>query len=97
METNFQNEKERELWKIAKKRVGFKRHLASYIIVNAFLWAMWFIGDYSTGEDTRIWAAWPIWTSLGWGVGLAFSYFSAYGYNKLDAIEKEYEKLKQRY
>jgi hypothetical protein len=95
METNFQNEKERELWRIAKKRAGFKRHLASYIIVNAFLWAVWFIGDYASGEEKNIWRAWPIWTSLGWGIGLAFSYFNAYGYNKLESIEKEYEKLKK--
>jgi len=97
METNFQNEKERELWKIAKKRVGFKRHLASYSIVNGFLWAMWFIGDYSTDKEMSIWTAWPIWCTLGWGIGLAFSYFEAYSESKLNSIEKEYEKLRQRY
>jgi hypothetical protein len=94
METNFQTERGQLLWRMAKKRVEFKRHLASYLIVNAFLWAMWFIGDYATGEERNFLNAWPIWCSLGWGVGLAFSYFKAYGANKLDSVEKEFEKLK---
>ena len=33
-------ERDKQLWRIAKKRAGFKKHLASYIIVNGFLWAM---------------------------------------------------------
>lgn len=90
-------EKERELWKMAKKRIGFKRQLASYIIVNVFLWALWFIGDKENEGSHLIWFAWPLWCSLGWGIGLAFSFFDAYMVNKLGSIEKEYEKLKERY
>ena len=37
--------KDPELWEQAQKRVGFKRHLATYIIVNLFLWILWFLTD----------------------------------------------------
>jgi hypothetical protein len=34
--------RDEQLWRIAKKRAGFKKHLATYIIINGFLWAVWF-------------------------------------------------------
>ena len=34
--------RDKHLWRIAKKRAGFKKHLASYIIVNGFLWSVWY-------------------------------------------------------
>ena len=40
---------------------------------------------------------WPIWPTLGWGLGVAFNYFDAYSSpDKQSAIEREYEKLKSR-
>ena len=86
--------KDPELWRIASKRAKFKRHLAAYIIVNGFLWAIWFV---TVGKDEglgNIFAAWPIWSSLGWGMGLAFSYVNAYhNIGSKDDVEKEYDKL----
>ncbi len=94
METNLDNEREKLLWKMAKKRVGFRRQLASYIIVNSFLWALWLITDqHCYGNDT-ICIPWPIWCTLGWGVGIAFSYYGAFIANTPNAVEKEFEKLK---
>ncbi len=90
-------EKERLLWKQAKKRVDFRRHLATYIIVNGFLWATWFLtGRDFYYEEHTLRMPWPIWATLGWGIGLAFNFYSAYLGNKVDAVEKEYEKLKNR-
>ena len=80
-------ERDQQLWKIAKKRAGFKRHLASYIIVNAFLWGVWAF----SGHDESYW---PVWCSMGWGIGLAFSYYDAYHDNRDEDIMKEYQKLK---
>jgi hypothetical protein len=85
------------LWEIAQKRASFKRHLVSYVIVNAFLWAMW----YFSGErhsivnlDFRAYHfPWPLWTTLGWGIGLAFHFASAYVFPKANSVESEYEKL----
>jgi len=89
----METEKDKELWRVAKKRVGFKRHLASYLIINAFLWGLWW---FSKGDDNDNTFPWPAWTSLGWGIGVAFDYMGAYMSNKPNAIEKEYQKLKNQ-
>jgi len=87
-------QKDETLWRIARKRVAFKRHLATYVIVNAFLWALWYItaGRHAGLDDWYL--AWPIWTTLGWGIGLAFNYFAAYHeVDKDTATQREYDKL----
>lgn len=87
--------KDERLWKIAKKRADFQRSLASYFIVNAFLWALWWFtsGRHQHGFN---FVPWPVWPMLGWGVGLVFQYLNAYGGNSNDLAEKEYEKLKKQ-
>ncbi|HEY6160643.1 MAG TPA: 2TM domain-containing protein [Bacteroidia bacterium] len=86
-------EKDQRLWRMAKKRAAFKRHLATYIIINGFLWALWYIsGDRDEMRHERF--PWPAWCSLGWGVGLAFDFISTYmGGGKYSLAEREYEKL----
>lgn len=87
--------KDEQLWRIAKKRAGFKKQLASYIIVNGFLWILWWFtqGSASHREDS---IPWPAWASLGWGVGLAFSYYNAYLDNRENDVMREYQKLKDK-
>jgi hypothetical protein len=85
--------KDEMLWQIAKKRAAFKRHLTSYVIVNAFLWAVWFLSTRTYMDNERF--PWPIWVMVFWGIGLAFNYADAYLYNAKDAAEREYEKLKR--
>jgi len=97
METTHQSdgsENDKELWRIAKKRVGFKKHLTVYILVNCMLWIIWLLNDKNNNKGSNF--PWPIWPMFGWGVGLAFSYLDAYIFTKKDAIEKEYEKLKNK-
>ena len=84
--------KEQELWRLAKKRVSFKRHLLIYMIVNVFFWCIWWFDEDNRNKGEF---PWPVWSMLGWGVGLAFEYVSVYHSNKPDAIEKEYEKIKK--
>jgi hypothetical protein len=91
---NEMTEKERMLWKQAKKRVEFKRHLWTYIIINGFLWALWLFGGMDKNENEFM--PWPIWPTLGWGIGIVFNYFGAYHSDKAGAVEREYEKLKNR-
>lgn len=91
-----QQQRDERLWRMAKKRAGFKKHLTSYVVVNLFLWGIWWftLGQYgvSTGP-----VAWPAWVTLGWGLGLAFNYFDAYGDGDLlSTTEKEYQKLKEK-
>jgi len=75
------------LWILAKKRAAFKKHFAVYVIVNAFLWAIW----YFTGQAY----IWPVWVTLGWGVGVAFNYAGTYFFDHEDLEKREYENLKK--
>ena len=87
--------RDEQLWMIAKRRAGFKKQLASYIIINGFLWAMWYFTERHHDNDYNM-VPWPIWCTLGWGVGLAFSYYKAYHDTKESDTMKEYQKLKDR-
>jgi hypothetical protein len=84
--------KDRDLWEIAQKRAGFKSHFLSYITVNAFLWILWLLtGAKTYGSGIP----WPVWPTLGWGIGIVSHYLGAYVYPKNNSVEREYEKLKQ--
>lgn len=83
-----------QLWDIARRRAAFKRHLITYLILNAFFWALWFVtGDRNVGYRGL---PWPVWPALGWGIGLAFHYFGAYVTDGHSEIEKEYTKLQNK-
>jgi hypothetical protein len=84
-------QKDDQLWKMAKKRAAFKVSLASYFFVNSLLVAIWF---FSSGINSNFW---PIWPMLGWGFGLSFQYLGAYHGNSIFSTEQEYEKLKNEY
>ena len=92
--------KDPELWEIAQKKASFKSHAVTYIIVNAFLWGIWYFSssqhDFSF-ESIR-WGhfPWPLWSTLGWGIGLAFHFAGAYIFPKANSVEREYEKLKNQ-
>jgi hypothetical protein len=86
-------EKDQALWRLAKKRVQFKRHLAAYIIVNSFLWAVWI---FSPKEQDEAQYPWPLMSMLGWGIGLAFHFMGTFVFENSNAVEKEYEKLKSK-
>jgi 2TM domain len=89
------NEKDPLLWELAKKRAGFKKSLATYLIVNSFLWILWYFtnNNYNRNEYQ---IPWPIWPMLGWGIGLAFQYIGAYVSPKSISVENEYQKLKNK-
>lgn len=90
--------RDENLWRIAKKRAAFKKHLASYIIINSFLWVVWLftLGSEEYVEMNEYNLPWPMWCTLGWGFGLAFSYYNAYMDNRENDVQKEYQKLKER-
>lgn len=89
----METEKDKALWRTAKKRVGFRRHLATYLVINGMFWLIWALSDHTEHKNNF---PWPVWPMLGWGIGLAFSYLDAYVFTSSNAIEKEYEKLKNR-
>ncbi len=65
----------------AEKRVGariaFHRHLASYLIINAFIILIWLIVALTSGGSA--WWPWFIFPVVGWGIGLAFHAVNTYG------------------
>lgn len=83
-------QKDPELWEIAKRRASFKYHLFIYLVINAFLWAIWFFTRDNDGDGNY---PWPIWSTLGWGLGLFFHFLGAYVFRKNDGVEKEYQRL----
>jgi hypothetical protein len=85
-------ERDEKLWRLAKRRASFKRHFATYLIMNAFFWAVWF---FSTRGRSHYGLPWPVWPMLGWGIGLAFHYIGAYVSPETNSVEREYEKLKK--
>lgn len=89
--SNMNEPKDEVLWQIAKERVGFKWSLLSYVFVNLFLIGVWYFR--SKGNLDHFWPIWPI---LGWGIGLVFQYLKAYQGNRVNSIENEYQKLKNK-
>jgi hypothetical protein len=75
-----------QLHEQARKRVEFRRHLATYGVINAMLWLIWF----ATGQGYP----WPVWPMAGWGIGVIFHYLFDYRSSRLFSEEEEYRKLK---
>jgi len=82
------------LWAIAKKRVSFKKQLISYLLVSSFLWMIWLISGREYNQFSSF--PWPIWIMFWWGIGLAYSFADAYLINNRNAIQDEYNKLKNQ-
>ncbi|MBC7868089.1 MAG: 2TM domain-containing protein [Gloeobacteraceae cyanobacterium ES-bin-316] len=80
------------LWEIAQRRASFKSHALVYALVNILLWGLWFFNSNGHGHGYP----WPIWTTLGWGVGLSFHFAGAYIFPKTNSVEREYEKLSEK-
>lgn len=90
-------DQERELRQRAEARVqareAFSIHLVVYLAVNLLLWAIW---AYS-GADIQ--APWPIFVTLGWGIGLVAHWWTVYAQSEdrhAAAVEKEMQKLRGR-
>jgi len=90
--TNTPPDKDPQLWHLAQRRASFKYHLATYLVVNAFFWIIWYFTRQKM--DQYGWP-WPVWPMAGCGIGLLFHYLGAYVYPKDNSVEREYEKLKR--
>lgn len=51
-----------------QERRKFRTHLIVYVLVNSLLWLIWGILFAAGGP----WFPWPVFPSVGWGIGLAF-------------------------
>jgi hypothetical protein len=79
------------LWQVARKRASFKYHLFAYLLVNSFLWILWFVTSESRYNNNSF--AWPVFPMFGWGIGLFFHFIGAYTFRKNNLAEREYLKL----
>jgi hypothetical protein len=70
-----------------KKRSEFGAHLLAYVLVNAFLVAIWVMSDSGF--------FWPIFLILGWGIGVVFNAWDVYRRPPTEErIRREIENLK---
>jgi hypothetical protein len=72
-----------------KKKDAFKKTLVAYVLVNLFLVGIWALSDAGY--------FWPVWVIGGWGLGLAFQAYDAYGHRPTvteDEISREMERLR---
>lgn len=84
------------LWEQAQKRVSFKQHLRSYLLVNGFVWATYLVLVFAFGNHRKGLFPWPLFMTLGWGIGLASHYFSVYWTaNGTNPVEREYQRLRE--
>lgn len=87
------------LWETARCRASFKKSLFSYVVVSAFLWAVWLMsGTHSwppAHPGNYFWyMPWPAWVMFWWGIGLFCKFGKAYLFNAHTSVEEEYERLK---
>ena len=70
----------------AKRRfdefVGLMWHLATYVIINAFLWGL----DIIQGGGVQ----WAFWVTIPWGIGLAF-HIAAYMLEQSGYQDRKYQ------
>ena len=71
-----------------KKKVEFRQHLGTYVVIIAFLFVIniWTSPGY-------LWAIKPFWPALGWGIGIIFHGLDAYGSNLRHWYESKQEEL----
>jgi uncharacterized ion transporter superfamily protein YfcC len=71
--------------KRVKAKKDFKNHVAIYVIVNTMLVVIWAL----SGQGYF----WPVWTIVGWGIGLAFNAWAVYFEKPIteDDIRREME------
>ena len=82
--------RDESLWKIARRRAEFKKHLLAYGFVNILVWCLWLVSSLIKGHFGFIW---PVFVTFGWGIGLTFNYIGAYTGFKDSLTEREYQKL----
>lgn len=73
-----------------KRKQAFKEQIAAYVIINALLIGIWAVSGAGY--------FWPVWVLGGWGIGLAFSGWAAYGQRHViteSEVSNEMSRIKQ--
>ena len=89
-----------QITRMAKARVAFKMHLLVYVCVNLFLMMVWMMtadpGNGPMDEGLEMRDYWPMWTHIGWGLGLAIHGFTTYG-PASNMLQREEERLRREH
>ena len=85
-------EEEAKLAKMAARRTGFKKHLAIFILLNAFLWVVWSFLFRDSEEKTFLMAI--LFVLIVWLLVLILHYLMVYKWTK-SYKDKELNSLKK--
>jgi hypothetical protein len=68
-----------------RAKLGFYWHLASYVLVNGLLIAIYLLtGPLIGGGNTYPWFIWPM---FGWGIGLLFHFLGTFVFSNVSSDE----------
>jgi len=85
---NFNSDENKDaILKSAKKRVGFKKHVTLYVLINLLLWIVYFIPI-----DKTILLYTLLFVLLAWTIVIIGHYYYAIKWNK-KMLEKEMDNL----
>lgn len=75
-----------------KKRRDLRTHAFAYFTINVLVWGVWVI----LGVTSHSWFPWPLWITLGWGIGLAFNAWDVHFRRPIteDEIRREADRLR---
>lgn len=78
-----------------KKRRDLHTHAFAYVVINALVWGVWVIIGATSGS----WFPWPLWVTLGWGIGLVFNAWDVYGRRPITEtdVHREMERLRHQH
>ncbi len=91
------NDLYRRAEKRADEKIGFYKHLYSFVGVNIMLFVINLVTNIMGGEG----GWWFYWVTVFWGIGLVFHFLKTFVFsnrledNREQMIEKEMEKLKK--
>lgn len=72
-----------------KRQADFRVHLMVYLVVNACLVGIWAVNGRPF--------FWPVFSIVGWGIGLLFDAYDAFGHSPSEArIEREMKRIQDR-
>jgi 2TM domain len=78
-----------------KKQRDFKAHALVYVLVNLVVWGIWAV----VAVNSHSWWPWPIFVTLGWGIGLVMNAWDAYVRKPIteNELQREIEHLEGSY
>ena len=89
MEASSEEELRKEALASIKRKRAFKQTAVTYVLVNALLIVIWAVSGAGF--------FWPAFVIGGWGIGLAFQAWGAYGQRRgisEDEVAREMQRLK---